>query len=148
MIRRPPRSTLFPYTTLFRSPRAAAATAAAPAGDRRGPPPGLPSYNARYPRARVDGRSDPPRPARPAGRDHGTRRPGDDDQRVQLGRERLHGRLRGLERAHLGEQRARPAEPARRGGRNDLLREPGRKTLRPRSADSDADGAAAGLAPG
>src|SRR2546430_7012897 len=25
MIRRPPRSTLFPYTTLFRSPRAAAA---------------------------------------------------------------------------------------------------------------------------
>src|SRR5687768_18068878 len=26
MIRRPPRSTLFPYTTLFRSPRAARAT--------------------------------------------------------------------------------------------------------------------------
>src|SRR3712207_9221203 len=29
MIRRPPRSTLFPYTTLFRSRRRAAATAAA-----------------------------------------------------------------------------------------------------------------------
>src|SRR3989441_11990970 len=28
MIRRPPRSTLFPYTTLFRSPEAAAAAAA------------------------------------------------------------------------------------------------------------------------
>src|SRR2546426_5399416 len=29
MIRRPPRSTLFPYTTLFRSPRAWVATSAA-----------------------------------------------------------------------------------------------------------------------
>src|SRR3712207_8866247 len=31
MIRRPPRSTLFPYTTLFRSPRRAAAVAGAAA---------------------------------------------------------------------------------------------------------------------
>src|SRR3712207_7062572 len=30
MIRRPPRSTLFPYTTLFRSPRAAAPAPRAP----------------------------------------------------------------------------------------------------------------------
>src|SRR3712207_7274584 len=30
MIRRPPRSTLFPYTTLFRSPQEAAAAAAVP----------------------------------------------------------------------------------------------------------------------
>src|SRR2546430_8464262 len=40
MIRRPPRSTLFPYTTLFRSPdggRAAAADAAAPGVGRGGP---------------------------------------------------------------------------------------------------------------
>src|SRR5258708_30742756 len=38
MIRRPPRSTLFPYTTLFRSPRAAlpAPLPAAAAGSRRG----------------------------------------------------------------------------------------------------------------
>src|SRR5687767_15421333 len=41
MIRRPPRSTLFPYTTLFRSPpgdgrRGADAASHAPAGDRRG----------------------------------------------------------------------------------------------------------------
>src|SRR3712207_8505595 len=37
MIRRPPRSTLFPYTTLFRSTRAGAAAAAARrvAGQRR-----------------------------------------------------------------------------------------------------------------
>src|SRR3712207_8450725 len=43
MIRRPPRSTLFPYTTLFRSPHAGARGVAAPArprqarrGDRHG----------------------------------------------------------------------------------------------------------------
>src|SRR3712207_8549912 len=44
MIRRPPRSTLFPYTTLFRSPRAGlgAATVAARTGrlDRERNPPG------------------------------------------------------------------------------------------------------------
>src|SRR5256885_13244784 len=34
MIRRPPRSTLFPYTTLFRSPRAAAVRVLAPSGER------------------------------------------------------------------------------------------------------------------
>jgi F0F1-type ATP synthase membrane subunit b/b' len=33
MIRRPPRSTLFPYTTLFRSVRAAAAEAAVAAAE-------------------------------------------------------------------------------------------------------------------
>src|SRR5471032_1388949 len=36
MIRRPPRSTLFPYTTLFRSPRAARASAR-PEAARQGP---------------------------------------------------------------------------------------------------------------
>src|SRR5690349_23121134 len=35
MIRRPPRSTLFPYTTLFRSPRIAAVTIRATAARRR-----------------------------------------------------------------------------------------------------------------
>src|SRR3712207_8497848 len=41
MIRRPPRSTLFPYTTLFRSQGRAVAVAAAVqlAGDRDGPDP-------------------------------------------------------------------------------------------------------------
>src|SRR5256885_12636712 len=34
MIRRPPRSTLFPYTTLFRSPRAAAERGPVSGGDR------------------------------------------------------------------------------------------------------------------
>src|SRR2546425_4746625 len=51
MIRRPPRSTLFPYTTLFRSERGQAARRAAPACDsaRRlhGPPPVEPRGDAR-----------------------------------------------------------------------------------------------------
>src|SRR2546421_980087 len=34
MIRRPPRSTLFPYTTLFRSPTAEKAPVAAPEGEQ------------------------------------------------------------------------------------------------------------------
>src|SRR5256885_11083367 len=41
MIRRPPRSTLFPYTTLFRSPppaRRRASSTAADCGDGRRPP--------------------------------------------------------------------------------------------------------------
>src|SRR2546426_5176894 len=38
MIRRPPRSTLFPYTTLFRSPHARSAPAAQ-GGDRAAPAP-------------------------------------------------------------------------------------------------------------
>src|SRR6476660_10337015 len=37
MIRRPPRSTLFPYTTLFRSSRRAAHDRRAPPGPSRGP---------------------------------------------------------------------------------------------------------------
>src|SRR6266567_2701420 len=37
MIRRPPRSTLFPYTTLFRSPLPSAATAGTPWPGRRRP---------------------------------------------------------------------------------------------------------------
>src|SRR2546427_6746861 len=37
MIRRPPRSTLFPYTTLFRSRSAAASPTSAPGASRRSP---------------------------------------------------------------------------------------------------------------
>src|SRR5437016_7146032 len=46
MIRRPPRSTLFPYTTLFRSPAAAAA------GPAAGGPPGPGGRGGRGIRAR------------------------------------------------------------------------------------------------
>src|SRR5207245_10922970 len=50
--------------------------------------------------------------------DHRPDRPQDADQRAQLGREGLHGRLRGRELADLGERRLRPAEPDR-GDRAD-----------------------------
>src|SRR3989442_8636623 len=42
MIRRPPRSTLFPYTTLFRSPRAATPRRRADLQGRGGEPPRFP----------------------------------------------------------------------------------------------------------
>src|SRR3712207_8377357 len=53
MIRRPPRSTLFPYTTLFRSARPAAAGRVLHLAQRPLPQP-LPAD--RLPRARPDGR--------------------------------------------------------------------------------------------
>src|SRR5688572_32562791 len=40
MLRRPPRSTLFPYTTLFRSTAAPATTAGPVTATKRRPPPG------------------------------------------------------------------------------------------------------------
>ena len=51
----------------------------------------------------VDGRTRAQGPRRPAGRDHRAGRAQDDDQRPQLGRPRLHGRLRG--------RRSRPRGP-------------------------------------
>src|SRR5258705_2953247 len=42
MIRRPPRSTLFPYTTLFRSPREEPRGAAEESHERKRPRPGRP----------------------------------------------------------------------------------------------------------
>src|SRR5436190_15786755 len=55
MIQRPPRSTLFPYTTLFRSLRTIAGAAAAPAP--RAPAPAAPA-----PRAPAPGPAGPPGP--------------------------------------------------------------------------------------
>src|SRR3712207_6912533 len=60
MIRRPPRSTLFPYTTLFRSLRAGAPDAGAPCG--RTAPAARPGER-RHGAAAADGRCPPP-PAR------------------------------------------------------------------------------------
>src|SRR5256885_16729618 len=66
MIRRPPRSTLFPYTTLFRKPSLSAAPAARDTGPRKGPAgPGL-AHLRRRTRARA--------PAPRAGPGHGAAR--------------------------------------------------------------------------
>src|SRR3712207_7727671 len=66
MIRRPPRSTLFPYTTLFRSHRrrgAAGRRAAAPALGRRPAPRGGHGDPGELPVLRVDRRQHRLRPA-------------------------------------------------------------------------------------
>src|SRR2546430_13522497 len=55
MIRRPPRSTLFPYTTLFRSPAGCRLSSAAPASSSC--PPWRPSRRGRTRAARQDRKS-------------------------------------------------------------------------------------------
>ena len=52
----------------------------------------------------------------------GPGRPEDGDQRAQLGCAGVHGRLRGLELAHLVQLHRRPAEPDRRARADDLAR--------------------------
>ena len=80
-------------------------------------------------------------------RDHRPGRAEDDDQRAQLGRARLHGRLRGLALADLGERRRGPAERARRGAADDLARHGGEE-LPAERRDRDARDPPARLAPG
>src|SRR2546422_3555503 len=92
MIRRPPRSTLFPYTTLFRSRRAAVVSLVL----SQGAAPGRPLVRQGAPRAP---RAQRGRGARPGG--------------VRGGRDHLaRGRARAAGRERLAELRALP----RRGG--------------------------------
>ena len=90
----------------------------APSARRESTPASCPDFlarDARDPRGATGGSR--PRPAdlqRPARRDHRPGRPQDGDQRAQLGREGLHGRLRGRALADLGERRRGPGQPARR----------------------------------
>src|SRR2546430_10508415 len=116
MIRRPPRSTLFPYTTLFRSP--SGRTAARPEAGR---PEGVP------------GQPEPSRPSR--GRHHGGPREPDADLGVrplplQAG---LHAELGGL---HDRPALHAPARPARRGPR-------ARRAVRGRARRAAAPGSGA-----
>ena len=102
--------------------RAARPLRAAPAGAAGGPPRArggararrdarLPRRDARDPRGRLArGRAAGGLP-RPARRDHRADRPQAGHQRAQLGRARLHGRLRGRQHAHLGEPGRRSREP-------------------------------------
>ena len=86
------------------------------------------------------------RPPGPPRRDHRARRPQDGDQRAQLGREGLHGRLRGRELAHVDELRRGPVEPHRRRRAHDLARH-GREAVQPERRDRDAARPPARLAP-
>ena len=58
--------------------------------------------DARRPRRRLDVRAVPADIAGPPRRDHRPGRPQDDHQRAQLGRQRVHGRLRGRQHADAG----------------------------------------------
>ena len=102
---RRPRLRRRPARAASRDASDAAARAAARAP---GPPRRRASGPTSSPRPRRCARADwtvaplPGRPARPPRRDHRPGRPQDDHQRAQLGRERLHGRLRGLALARPG----------------------------------------------
>jgi DNA-binding transcriptional regulator YhcF (GntR family) len=79
----------------------------------------LPTFLRRDAAIRVEflatgGRAGAGRPADRRGRDHRAGRPQDGDQRPQLGREGVHGRLRGRELADLGEHDRRPGNLATR----------------------------------
>ena len=97
------------------------------------------------------GRLDRPRAVRrlqePPRRDHRPDRPQARHQRLELGRQGLHGRPRGLDRADVGERRRRPREPDRRDRPHDHLRRVRRQALRARRRDRDAAAAPARLAP-
>ena len=83
---------------------------------------------------------------RPARRDHRARRPQDDDQRAQLRRARVHGRLRGCVLADVGERRRRPKKPDRRRAPHDLARHAGEE-LPACGRDRDARRPSTRLAP-
>jgi hypothetical protein len=60
----------------------------------------------------------------PNGRNHWSGRSQDGDQRAQLGRRCLHGRLRGCDQPHLVEPGERPGQPARCGSPKHRLHRP------------------------
>ena len=74
---------------------------------------GLPPETARRPRGRLADRAVPRRDRRPPRRDHRPGRPQDGDQRAQLGRAGLHGRLRGRELARPGRTASRASGTSR-----------------------------------
>ena len=128
-----------------RAPRAPPRAAAAL---RRRRAPALPRGDEGRARGSVDRRAPARRPPRPPRRDHRPRRPQDDHQRAQLRRAGLHGGLRGLELADVGQRRPRPPAPDGRRARHDRVHGAGHRKAVPLGPEGrDADGAAAGLAP-
>ena len=107
----------------------------------------LPDRHARDPRGRLAGRAGPRGHAAALGRDHRPDRSQDDDQRAELRRRRVHGRLRGRQRADLAQHGRGPRQPARRDRRHDHLPDLGRARLRAGRRPGDAAGAPARLAP-
>ena len=91
------------------------------------------------------GRGGPGGSPRPPLRDHRPGRAEDDDQRAELGRALLHGRLRGRELADVDERRRGPAQCRRRGAAHDRARHRG-EVVPAERRDRDAADPAARLA--
>ncbi len=109
--------------------------------------PRFPAGDRRDARRRLAHRTGARGPARPARRDHRSRRPQDGHQRAERAGALLHGGLRGLLLADLGEHRARAGQPGRRHPPHDQLRGSGdRQGLSARGSHRDADRAPARLA--
>ena len=85
------------------------------------------------PRGRLAGPAAARRLRRPPRRDHRPDRPQAGHQRAQLGRQGLHGRLRGRELADLAQPGRGPRQPDRRDRGHDHLRRLRRQALRARS---------------
>ena len=120
-------------------------------GRRRSMPASCPISCPKRPRSapeRLDGRADSRRPAGPPRRDHRAGRPQDGHQRAELRRERLHGRLRGRELAHLGEQRSRARSTCATPSAGRSASPARRQAIQAERQDRDAAGAPARLAPG
>ena len=113
----------------------------------RGVQPGFLESTRSIRRDRLGGGAGPAGPPGPPGRDHRPGRAQDDDQRPQLGGERLHGRFRGLPLPHLGERRPGPGQPDGRRPARARLHQPRRKGVPPRRPARDPAGPPARLAP-
>ena len=129
------------------TPRAARSAARARAAAARRRASRLPPGDAGDPRRRLARRAGPGRAAGPPGRDHRPGRPEDGDQRAQLGREDVHGRLRGLELADLAELHRGPGQPDGRARADDHARHR-REAVPAERGDRDAARAPARLASG
>ena len=127
--------------------RAPAAPGGAPAGAGRRGAPGLPGRDARRAGGRLARGPGAGRPPGPAGGDHRAGRPQDDDQRLQLGGQGLHGRLRGLPLPHLGEPPGGAAQPDGGHRPHHLPGAGGRAGLPPPGAGGHPPRPPPGLAP-
>ena len=130
---------------------AAGQAARAPGGIRRGRAAGFPQRHRATAPGRLAGRTPAARPARSPRRDHRAGRPEDGDQRAQLRSAGVHGGLRGLDLADVGQPARRPARITRGGGRDACVHGAAfRQALRTQAVRTagGADGAPARLAPG
>ena len=118
----------------------------APGPPRRRRPPPLPLRDRRDPLRHLDRRPGLQGPARPPGRDHGPHVPQDDGQRAQLGRQGLHGRLRGRHQPDLGQRRRGAPQHPRRPPPRPHART-GRQALPAQRGDRHPGRAPAWLAP-